>query len=182
MSYISDPDGIIRRTIGLTEFKTDGEKHFKRKKGTAEWTEIVDQFLPETAELLLSLVRQTQSDGEPDHWLLFVALENEVGKAYQVKGDAQYMSYFPPSEKLNVKEDQTYKDSFQLATITEAQAKVVEEVAEIEPPPRASDRRSVTENCQGWTVRVIIRLVEKGIVSQAKLEIVKSLVEPINPT
>ena len=36
---------------------------------------------------------------------------------------------------------------------------VVKEIADSEPPPRATNRKSVKENCQGWSVRVITKLV-----------------------
>lgn len=43
------------------------------------------------------------------------------------------------------------------------QATVVKQVAENEPP-RTPNRQSLRENCQGWTVRVISKLAERGIV------------------
>ena len=68
---------------------------------------------------------------------------------------------------------------YHLASVTEEQEELVRQVAEQEPPPQAANRQSVTENCQGWTVRVITKLVEMGIVPTAKLEMARSMVEPI---
>lgn len=56
---------------------------------------------------------------------------------------------------------------------------VVKEVADSEPPPRAPDRQSVKENCQGWAVRVIEKLVERGIVPNEKLQMASSMMEPV---
>ena len=41
----------------------------------------------------LSLVRQEQSIGEPHHWLLLLARENQPGKVSQVKGDTVAMRH-----------------------------------------------------------------------------------------
>ena len=42
----------------------------------------------------------------------------------------------------------------------------VDEIARAEKPPSAPNRAAVTEHCQGWTVRVVRRLVEEGIVKR----------------
>jgi hypothetical protein len=69
-----------------------------------------------------------------------------------------------------------------LAVVSEDQAraaKLVKWAAEQEPPPQAENRKSVTENCQGWTVRVIARLVKEKIVMAQKLEVAKSLMQAV---
>ena len=48
--------------------------------------------------------------------------------------------------------------------LSEEQERRVDEIARGETPPRAKSRREVKENCQGWTVRVLKRLVGEGIV------------------
>ena len=166
------------KTIGLTEFYEADGRSFKRKKGTKEWIEVGRPTIFEP-QLCLSLVRQNQADGEPTHWSLHIAREGEPGNVYQVKGDAECMRYIPPNHMIDVRLSEGFKDIFELATLTEAQARIVEEVAQNEPPPQAENRRSVTENCQGWTVSVIRKLVERGIVSDAKLEMVRTMVEPL---
>ena len=55
----------------------------------------------------------------------------------------------------------------------------MKQIAESESPPMAANRASVKENCQGWTVRVITKLVEANVVSDAKLEMAKSMMEPV---
>ncbi|KAJ5932790.1 hypothetical protein N7516_007279 [Penicillium verrucosum] len=150
------------RTFAFREVCEVNGRTFTRRKGTQQWTEQTastsssNQSLP-SPPLYLSLVHQRQGQGEPLHWALFVSRENQPGYIYQVKGDAEYMSYLPSNR---------------------AQA-VVSNVAAAEVPPRAKDRKSVTENCQGWTFRVITKLVGLGLVPTAKLDMARSMREPV---
>ncbi|EEH33099.2 hypothetical protein PAAG_04152 [Paracoccidioides lutzii Pb01] len=73
----------------------------------------------------------------------------------------------------------SFSNAYNLAVVTDAQALIVKQVAENEPPPRAVNRQAVVENCQGWTIRVIAKLVARGIVDSAKLEMARSMVQPI---
>src|SRR6266487_4158462 len=177
MSELATSESGIK-TIGLTEFKEVDGRSFKRRKGTEEWTEV-GRVATFEARLCLSLVRQNQVDNEPTHWSLYVAREGEPGRLYQVKGDAEFMEYRPSDGMIDIKLSQSFLDMYELASLTEEQAKVVEEVAQNETPPRAEDRRFIKENCQGWTVRVIAKLVAKDLVSNAKLEMVKDMLEPL---
>ncbi|OAF61255.1 hypothetical protein VC83_02122 [Pseudogymnoascus destructans] len=52
--------------------------------------------------LVLSVVTQRQVPGEPDHWSLFVASEDEAGEVFQVKGDAQQMAYCPSDRPVQI--------------------------------------------------------------------------------
>ncbi|EEH18724.2 hypothetical protein PABG_01043 [Paracoccidioides brasiliensis Pb03] len=124
---------------------------------------------------LLSLRRCKSSD----HWSLFVARENEPGPVYQVKGDAECMSYQPSPGPINILQSLSFSNAYNLAAITDAQALIVKQVAENEPPPTAVNRQAVVENCQGWTIRVIAKLVARCIVDSAKLEMARSMVQPI---
>ncbi|KAL2361832.1 hypothetical protein RJZ56_005256 [Blastomyces dermatitidis] len=129
--------------------------------------------------LRLSLVQENQADDEPQHWSLFVARENEPGPVYQVKGDAECMSYQPSPGPTNILQSASFSNAYNLAVVTDAQALIVKQVAENEPPPRAVNRQAVVENCQGWTIRVIAKLVARGIVDSAKLEMARSMVQAI---
>ncbi|OAX76926.1 hypothetical protein ACJ72_08781 [Emergomyces africanus] len=129
--------------------------------------------------LRLSLIHHQQAEGEPNHWSLFVARENEPGLVYQVKGDAECMSYQPSLAPTNILDSESFLAAYDLAVITDAQALAVKQVAENESPPNAVNRQAVVENCQGWTVRVIAKLVARGIVESAKLEMARSMVQPI---
>lgn len=74
------------------------------------------------------------------------------------------MRYMPSVNPINRANSASFLNIYQLAIISEQQAMVVRQIAESEPPPKATNRASVQENCQGWIVRVITKLVEKGIV------------------
>jgi hypothetical protein len=124
-------------------------------------------------------VHQRQGAGEPRHWSLSVAHENWPGFIYQVKGYAEFMTYLPSDRLIDITKSGTFLTSYQLAVLTEHQATLVKQVADNEPPPRAPNRQSVQKNCQGWTVRVIAKLVERGIVPAAKLNMARSMMEPV---
>ena len=66
-----------------------------------------------------------------------------------------------------------------MTVLTDEQAVKVENYARKEVPPSAVNRASVKENCQGWTIRVLEKLAEEGIINAAKLQTVKDQVEPI---
>ena len=89
------------------------------------------------------------------------------------------MEYQPPTEEVNLLLAEDFANIYHLAIVTEQQGAIVRQVAEQELPPRAPNRQSVTENCQGWAVRVIAKLVELGIVPAAKLEMARSLQQPV---
>lgn len=176
------------KTIGLREVCEVNSRTFSRRKGTQEWTErssSLDGLEPPPASPsspppnYLSLIHHNQSPGEPLHWSLFIAPENSPGYIYEVKGDAQYMSYQCSDTPIDIIQSDGFANIYTLAVLTDKQDMVVRQVAEKEPPPRAADRLSVTENCQGWCVRVIARLVEMGIVKASKLEMVRGMVQPI---
>jgi hypothetical protein len=175
------------KTVGFTEFCEVNGRQFKRRKGTLQWTEVAedDSFTqqpatPSSLPLYLSLVHIKQAPDEPLHWLLFLAREDEPGLVYQVLGDAECMTYQPSDGPIDIiTESESFSTLYQLATLTEEEAMVVKEVAECEPPPRAPNRRAVVEICQGWSVRVIARLVERGLVGSAKLQMARSMMQPV---
>ncbi|PKY05772.1 hypothetical protein P168DRAFT_289203 [Aspergillus campestris IBT 28561] len=174
-------------TIGLREICHFNGHTFKRLRGTQQWTETTTSHPspsnnPPTTQsppLYLSLVQHAQDDDEPLHWSLFIAYENQPGHEYQVTGDAEHMTYQPSKTHTDVVNSDWFLTLYNLAIITEEQSEAVKQVAESEQPPWANNRREVTENCQGWTVRVIARLVDIGIVPIEKLEMAKSMVEPV---
>lgn len=172
------------QTIGLREICTVNNHHFKRLKGTTEWTEYTP---PPTAienqnkddNLYLSLAHLTQTPSEPTHWALYIAHENAPGHVYQVTGDAEYMVYDPSPAPIDITLSDDFATLYQLAVLTEEQAGVVEQVAREEMPPRARDRAAVRENCQGWCVRVVGRLVRMGVVEGGKVEMMRGMLEPV---
>lgn len=72
------------------------------------------------------------------------------------------------------------KASYVLAgDVGEVHARVLEEVVVAERPPRAGSRREVRENCQGWCVRVVRRLVERGVLGDDAVGKILPLLEPV---
>jgi hypothetical protein len=123
------------KTIGLREVCEVGGRHFKRRIGTQEleWIEYRSENTspPPDKPLYLSLVHEKQGQGEPLHWSLFVAHENQLGSAYQVKGDAEYMIYEPSI--LDITSSASFLTLYQLAVVTEQQAMVVKEMQTANP-------------------------------------------------
>lgn len=67
----------------------DGRKWTKAPGG--DWVLVKSSTPPrevasEVQPLQLLLTIQAQAPGEPDHWSLFVAKENQTGSVYEVKG------------------------------------------------------------------------------------------------
>lgn len=89
------------------------------------------------------------------------------------------MSYLPSNGVVNVVQSGFFLNIYHLAALTEGQQRVVSDVAAAEAPPRAKDRKSVTENSQGWTIRVITKLVGLGLVPTTKLKMARSMAETI---
>lgn len=139
------------------------------------------EHVPDTEDepLYLSLVHHKQGPSEPCHWSLYIARENQPGLEYRVTSNAEYMTYYPLTEPVDIKSSETFLNIYQLAATSEQQALVVKEIADHEPPRHAPNLQSVRENCQGWAVRVIIKLVEQKIVPNPKLQMARSMMEPI---
>ena len=133
--------------------------------GTKAWGKVDSPPPTGPPAMELHLVRQKQAGGEPYHWSLFLACEGQPGVVFQVKGDAVAMHY-AHTNNINIMISQSYKDSYIIARPTEHQAARVRYWATHEAPPRAVNQAAITENCQGWTIRVIRRLVVEGIVQQ----------------
>lgn len=132
----------------------------------------------ETPPLVLLLVLEKQAEGEPKHWYLFVAPEAGSGSAYQVTGDATFMRY-ESWQDASPLSSESYHTSYVLARLTEGQGEVVRLCTEAEAPPRAVDRASVRENCQGWAIRVLRRLREAGVVGEEWVRFAEGIEEPV---
>ncbi|KAJ5088072.1 hypothetical protein N7456_011688 [Penicillium angulare] len=172
------------KTIGLREFCEFNEQTFSRLRGTDKWTK--NNFVsksheppPPSSPLEISLVIEDQGEGEPCHWYLFVGRENEAGKVYQVTGDAEFMTYEPSNEPVDISLSPASFNMYNLAELTEQQARVVQQLAEQECPPKAPNRQAVVENCQGWTLRVIQKLGEMSIIPIAKYGMASSMLQPV---
>lgn len=150
---------------------------------------------PESKEMKLSLIQFTQLPQEPLHWALFLGIEGCPGELFQVTGDAECMHYehveFGSGAGLESGVDVTTLEGF-LTAYTLASfpmpsqkddgneaVKAVKEIVWNEPAPRAASRKDVKENCQGWAVRVLQRLMERGLVEERKVSMVKGLMRPV---
>lgn len=160
--------GPVQR-VRNTEYcsSSDGTQFKRRVKsdGTrTSWQPVSPQLEPEDSPLSLMLVLQEQAEGEPFHWSLFIAREGEAGSVYQVKGDATFMRHVF-AQNVRVLSSSSYHTSYVLAQLNDGEEAIVRGYAQAEVPPRAENRATVTENCQGWTIRVLRRLQGAGIVS-----------------
>ena len=167
---------------GLREVCDVGGHQFWRLRGANQWQPYKpDPPAPVSTQdhkFHLSIVLHQQASGR-NHWVLFLAKEGEEGDILEVKGDAEYMRYALSTEPVNPVTLEGYVTSYELAAISEDQVAVVREIAGKEPPPSAPNRRMVIENCQGWVVRLTGQLVTRGIIPPHKLDMAKSLQEPI---
>jgi len=73
----------------------------------------------------------------------------------------------------------SFRDAFTLAQLGESGEAVVKWCAEREAAPRAASRAAVKENCQGWTIRVLRRLQQAGIVDQKWIGYAESIQEAV---
>ncbi|RAK99905.1 uncharacterized protein BO80DRAFT_476881 [Aspergillus ibericus CBS 121593] len=172
-------------TLGHRELTTINNQHYQRKKGTEEWIPYYPDTPPSALAsgpepVYLSLIREAQGPGEPHHWALFVARENQSGYVYQVKGDAEFMSYEPSEGVVGLEVLEGRVDVFVLGVLEAGRGEeMVRRVAGEESPPKARSRREVRENCQGWVVRVLERLVGAGVLGEEKLGMVRGMMEPV---
>ncbi|KAF1848978.1 uncharacterized protein K460DRAFT_83742 [Cucurbitaria berberidis CBS 394.84] len=128
----------------------------------------------------LYIVLEKQADGEPNHWSLFVAHENQKGNQYQVHGDAENMHYLH-AQNVGLFSTENYFTSYSIVeSVPPATEDLVRDCADSEPPPSAPNRAAVTENCQAWVCRVLTRLAQQGIVKEEKVASARRMVEPIN--
>jgi hypothetical protein len=125
-------------TRGIREVCEFNGQNFHRRKGTQDWIE--DQIEAESTappvefpHIYLYLVQEERGPGEPSHWALFLADENEpdYGYVYQVTGDAECMTYEPSAEKVNVFDAGITSNVYTLAVVSEEQAKAAQLVKQI---------------------------------------------------
>lgn len=151
--------------------------------GETKWNAIdassssSSQPLPGTAAtvadtLRLLIVRENQAEGEPKHWYLCLCRDGTdlCSRTFQVTGDATLMVY-KSEEDVDRLHSSDYYTSYGLkAQLSQHDISAVEEAVRVEPPPQAPDRRSVSENCQGWTLRVLSRLAAQRLVKETDVE------------
>ena len=73
----------------------------------------------------------------------------------------------------------SYHASYVSAELEDGEEATVKWYVEREAPPRAANQASVTENCQGWVIRVLKQLQTVGIVTEERVAFVEGIKEPI---
>lgn len=161
-------------------------QQFSRKLSPAtsepvtDWKEIEETPLsvhspspPGPERKKLHLVREDQAEGEPRHWSLFVTSgedKSSKGTVWQVTGDAMCTHYNNLRDVAQFASD-AFNSNYELnSSLTDVQERLVEDAVNNEMPPSAEDERSITENCQGWTIRVLRRLQDRGVVAEGTAE------------
>lgn len=121
--------------------------------------------------LRLLVVRENQAQGEPKHWDLCLCRDDDFCvRIFQVTGDATHM-VLKTEEDMERLHAPDYHTSYGLRTgLLPQHISLLESTVLSEPAPEAPDRRSVKENCQGWTLRVLARLAEKDLVEARDIE------------
>ncbi|KAI1398355.1 hypothetical protein F4819DRAFT_468695 [Hypoxylon fuscum] len=127
----------------------------------------------------LYVIQHDQAEDEPLHWSLFVGSEASRGTEYQVTGDATYMHY-QHADNVDIWTSESYRNSYQLCELDQNGQGLVDHHANSVPPPQAESRREVTENCQGWVVRVLRELQRADVVDEETVKAVEGMVQSIS--
>lgn len=95
-------------------------------------------------------------------------------------GDSTYMTYRTRDNFDIIHDTGSFHDHYILSSnVNDHQFATVKQVCESEQPPHAKTMHEVTENCQGWTLRVLRRLVQAGVITEAKYEMAAQMQEPL---
>lgn len=175
------------RTVRNRQYWEDetGQQWTRRMGRDGSWTEWERVEAPPQPEqaaydpFYLYLVMQSQAQGEPLHWSLFVARETGPGTVYQVKGDNTYMHY-QHAANVNLRESHSFYNAYQLCELSNDGLQWLDGYANRVPPPQAENRASVTENCQSWVIRVLRELQSVYVVDEETVDSMEALVQPIN--
>ncbi|KAI1825457.1 hypothetical protein F4861DRAFT_190576 [Xylaria intraflava] len=183
---MADPEGQFTTPIraGRREFRSSSDgRDWCRRLDDGVWGPWKEYHAPtppaeEDASLSsLWLVRQRQAGG-PLHWSLVIAPGGTygVGDVYQVKGDTLKMQYVHV-KGADIFVCQSYVDSFRLGGLDARGKEVVEACAGVQPPPAAASPAEITENCQGWALRVVTDLEARGVVAAGTADAHRGLME-----
>ncbi|KAK3902669.1 hypothetical protein C8A05DRAFT_43968 [Staphylotrichum tortipilum] len=132
----------------------------------------------------LMVIAEHQAENEPKHWSLFSHVPNAMGagpgQMWQVTGDAEFMHFEQAAGVDRMSSPDFAWHQVLSQDLSDEQLARVEEIVRTEKPPSAPNRASVKEHCQGWTVRVVKRLVDEGIVQrEGVVEMLEGYMDPI---
>lgn len=154
---------------------------------SSEWTAVepapVSPGPNEPSTTHLSVVARHQAEGEPKHWALFSHRPDPAstgpGLVWQVTGDAEHMhhEHLPDTDILS--SDDFAWHQVVNADISSSQFARVDGIARAEPAPRAANRAAVFENCQGWVIRVLRRLIEEENVEESAVAMLQGYMDPV---
>ncbi|KAF2269386.1 hypothetical protein CC78DRAFT_574948 [Lojkania enalia] len=110
------------------------------------------------------LLTEAQAEKEPHHWILLLAYEGYAEEVYQVTGDAE-CRYYDQIPVANPVASNTFLKAITLAEdVDDTAPNRIKSHTKSEEPGHAPYRRSVTDNCQGWPLRVIVKLVRRELI------------------
>ena len=90
------------------------------------------------------------------------------------------MMHHQHADKVDVLNSNSRKAYYILnKNLTQAQVTIIDQVANTEPAPWAENQAAVTENCQGWTIRVLRRLHARGVVTKSGVDEMEALMEAV---
>lgn len=192
------------KAIGFTEFFVDENgTEYKRRKGTQPWIQLSATSHPPQPSspdftspefFTLHLVRFNQYEGEPLHWSLVVSptewtdpeqpYVNSVENAFyrktyifEVRGDVEGMHHNFEKRASPVTMLEDVNSVYELVKFGVEGQTVVQNIAKDEVAPSARNRSEAKENCQGWCVQVVRKLVAREMVSQEKLDMIRDMME-----
>lgn len=152
----------------------------------SEWTVVEPPPQAEEPEIPpreLSIVAHNQAEGEPKHWALFSHRPNPAGagngQVWQVTGDAEKMYYQHDTDTDILDHHDFAWHQILNKDLSDSQFAIINRITREEPPPCAINRAAVTENCQGWAVRVLSRLVGEGVVEQKSVDGLRTQMDPV---
>jgi hypothetical protein len=149
----------------------------------------------------LFLVRFHQFPEEPLHWSLVISPTDDPGPSpvpyvssfenhvlrrtfiFEVRGDPEQMFHNEIKERRHVSLLENIHSIYELAKFGvqgEDTFEIIKKTTKGTECPKARTRKEVNENCQGWCVRVVDGLAEKGIVGIEKVQMMKDMLEAVN--
>jgi hypothetical protein len=73
-----------------------------------------------------------------------------------------------------------FYDIYEFARLDESGKELLLNAVEIEDAPRESTQKEMKENCQGWAVRVVERLVKGGVVEDRWMDGLTKMMERVD--